>query len=580
MTQVAESKDAEEPDESVDRAIRAGSVPVDEIPPPPPTSPTQTPPGRSVVGHAKLIGFVTFVSRIAGLLGDMISLRCLGAGGVYGAWTVAFAVPNLFRKLLGEGALSSAFVPMYAKAVKRDPDPNEFANPTVNLLAGLLLAITIVGELILIGLLSAFHFSADNLLVLRFSVVMLPYVTLVCLTAFLGGILQVHDRFIAFSATPIVLNVLQIIVIIMLARTLNLHDRQQQIVACYWLSGSVLVAGFMQMAMLFPSLHAAGFRFHLMLHCWTPAVKQLILLTLPLAAGAGVLQVGTMLDKGIAQIFAQAPGHDYFHMAGHTIRYPIVEGATARLGEAQQMYQFPLSVFAIALATAMFPLLSREAIDPTGDGFKRVLRQGITGSMFIGLPASAGMVLVARPAIHLLFQSGLCTYSDCEWMALSTAIYSSAIWAFSLLQIVNRGFYSLHDARTPLRWLIYNLIINLIVEVPLLWTRLGESGMAVGTLVSFVIQTIAMLLILNRRIHGMELRRVIPNVLRMVAATLLMLIVCLALQHTKIYPHGVGKIAWAGQVGIMIIAGSVIYFIACLTMGLNVLQHLPLRRKS
>jgi putative peptidoglycan lipid II flippase len=532
------------------------------------------------VGHAKLIGIVTFISRLVGLLGEMIALSCFGASGVFGAWNVAFAVPNLFRKLLGEGALSAAFVPMYAKSLKRDPDANEFAIASVNLLAGLLLIITIVGELVLIGLLCAFHFSADNVLVLRFSVVMLPYVTLVCLTAFLGGILQVHERFIAFATTPIVLNVFQIILIVILARSMNLSDRNQQIVANYWLSGVVLVAGVVQMVMLFPSLHAAGFRFHLMLRCWTPPVKQLIGLTLPLAAGAGVLQVGTMLDKAIAQAFAQAPGHDFFHIAGHAIRYPILEGAVVRLTEAQSMYQFPLAVFAIALATAMFPLLSREAIEPTGEGFKRVLRQGITGSMFIGLPASAGMVIIAQPAMHLIFQRGRFTSSDAEWMALSTAIYSSAIWAFSLLQIVNRGFYSLHDARTPLRWLIYNLIINLVVEVPLLWTRLGESGMAVGTLVSFAIQSVAMLMILNRRINGIHLHLLLPNVLRMVAATLLMLIVCLAIKHTPIYPHGTGKIAWAGQAGLLVVVGSAIYFIGCMVMGLNVLQHLPIRRRK
>jgi putative peptidoglycan lipid II flippase len=165
-------------------------------------------------------------------------------------------------------------------------------------------------------------------------------------------------------------------------------------------------------------------------------------------------------------------------------------------------------------------------------------------------------------------------------MALSTAIYSSAIWAFSLLQIINRGFYSLHDAHTPLRWLIYNLIINLIVEVPLLWTHLGESGMAVGTLVSFAIQAVAMLFILNRRINGIQLHLLLPNLLRMIAATLLMLAICLALQHTRIYPHGNSKFAWAGQAGLLVFVGSVIYFIVCAFLGLDVLQHLPIRKRK
>src|SRR5262245_20010135 len=291
------------------------------------SAPVDEKPARSFVFHAKLIGAITFLSRLVGLLREMIAYRYFGDTGVWAAWKVAFTVPNLFRKLLGEGALSAAFVPLYAQAVERNENSNDFAAASVNVLTALLVALTILGEAILIALLLFCDWSPNNLLVLRFSVVMLPYVTLVCLTAFLGGILQVHHRFAAFSFTAVVLNVCLIVIIVAVARSFDLTDRAQQITAAYWLSAGVLVAGVVQMVMLFPSLSAAGFRFRIMWRCGTPAVKQLMLLTLPLAGGAGVLQIGVMLDKGIGQFFASQTGYTTFDFFGHAVRLPLIEGA-------------------------------------------------------------------------------------------------------------------------------------------------------------------------------------------------------------------------------------------------------------
>jgi putative peptidoglycan lipid II flippase len=407
---------------------------------------------------------------------------------------------------------------------------------------------------------------------------MLPYVTLVCLTALLGGILQVHHRFTAFAFTAVVLNVCLIFIIVAVAKTFDLTDRSQQTLAAYWLSGGVLVAGFAQMLILFPSLRAAGFRFRIMVRCWSPAVRKLMLLMLPLAAGAGVLQLSVMLDKGIGQFMASQPGHETFQLFGRTIAFPIAEGAAARLDLAQFMYQFPLGVFAIALATAIFPTLGREATNPQGEGFKAALRQGIEGSLFIGLPASIGMILVATPAVRLLFEGGRFSATSAGWVALSTAIYSGAIWAFSMLQIINRGFYSLHDAKTPLRWSAYNLVLNLVIEVPLLWTDLHESAMAVGTLASFTIQSIAMLWILDRRINGIELARSAGPVGKMLIASAAMLAACVGVRLLPGYPAGTGKMIWAAQLLTLMSVGAATYFLVCFALGLDVTRHLRRRR--
>jgi putative peptidoglycan lipid II flippase len=253
------------------------------------------------------------------------------------------------------------------------------------------------------------------------------------------------------------------------------------------------------------------------------------------------------------------------------------EGALARLNWAQFLYQFPLGVFAIALATAIFPQIADDALDSARDGFKSVLRQGIEASLFIGLPASAGMILVATPAVRLLFERGQFTAHDSLLTARSAAIYSAAIWAFSVQHILNRAYYALHDMKTPLIWAAVNLAINLIVELPLVWTSLGESGMAFGTLVSFAIQAVAMLWLLDRRVGGIGLRSSAAPIVKMIAATLVMYAGCAAVRHLPYFPQGSGKLTFATQLAVLMTVGGALYFATCAALGIDVTKHLRRR---
>jgi putative peptidoglycan lipid II flippase len=189
------------------------------------------------------------------------------------------------------------------------------------------------------------------------------------------------------------------------------------------------------------------------------------------------------------------------------------------------------------------------------------------------------MIVVRYPAVRLLFQQGSFTAEDTRLVALSTAIYSAAIWAFSLQQILNRAYYALHDTMTPLIWGIVNLTINTLVEIPLLWTGLHEAGMAVGTLVSFAIQAVIMLWMLDRRCGGLDLKQSFTTIAKMLFASALMLTACIGVQYLPIYPHGSHKITWAIQLFILMGVGGGVYFIACALMGMDVMQHIP-RRKS
>jgi putative peptidoglycan lipid II flippase len=557
--------------------------------------PAAPPPNRrrSFVFHAKLIGGITLLSRLLGLARESIAARYFGAGAVWSAFTFAFTIPNLFRKLFGEGALSAAFIPLYAASVRRDSpeQARRFAAASVNLLVAILVVLTIVGELVLLAIALLVH-RPDYVLALQLAAIMLPYVLLVCGAAFLGAILQVHDRFAETAATSIVLNLCLIVTIAIAAGRFDLSTDAGQRSAVIWLAIGVVVSGVLQLAILLPALRAVGFRFDPLAPIRTPAVKKMLLMSIPVAIGASVLQLGVLLDKAIAFFLAEAEGATHFTLLGTTIAYPMAEGAAARLNWAQFMYQFPLGVFAIALATAIFPRLSSDAASdsPLSRGsaaaaatpeFRSILRRGVEASLFIGLPASAGMIVVRDPAVRLLFEGGHFTRSDSEWVALSTAIYSAAIWAFSLQQILNRAYYALHDTLTPLVWTVVNLLLNLVIELPLLWTPLRESGIAVGTLVSFAIQSVVMLWMLDRRAGGLGLGGSVSSIAKMTIATAVMWVACYATLHAPIWRLPEGKTLWASQLAALMLVGALVYFGTCALLGVGEWRrYLPGARRS
>ena len=560
-----------------------------------PDTPSRTAP-KSFLQHARLIGFLTLISRFFGLARDVVSAHFLGAKLVAAAFTFAFTVPNLFRKLFGEGALSAAFIPLYSQSLKNESaqDANDFAAATVNLLCAILVGVTIVSEAIVWGILLFCHgLREDWVLSLRLAGIMLPYVVLICGAAFIGGILQVHHRFGLPAAAPIILNACHIAVLIIGARLIGLNaraavDEHKQTQLAYWLAMVVLVAGVMQISILLPALRHTGFRFKLSAHIWTPAIKKMLLLSLPVAMGAGVLQFSVVLDKGIAmalmQVHSSGAGgvqivSNTFSIFGHSARLPMEEGAPTRLDRAQTLYQFPLGVFAIALATAIFPSLSADAMNKDRKKFRDALRHGIEASLWEGLPASVGLILVAQPIARLLFQHGQNTPHDADLIARSTAVYATAIWAFSLLQIINRAYYAVHDMLTPLKMAALNIVINLVVEIPLLWW-LGESAMAVGTVVSFAVQALLMLWMLDRRIGGLGLRESFSPVLKMLIATAVMGIVCYGLKISPLYPHKTGQIAWAIQLGVLLSAGAAVYLGVCSLLGVTMMKDLLPRRSN
>lgn len=471
--------------------------------------------GRGFERHARTFTLLTLVSRVTGFGRDALLARAFGAGPVLDAFNFAFQVPNLFRRLFGEGALTASFLPVYARLDRDDPAAaRRFAGVMLALLAVVLSAITIVGEVVLFLLLER---DPPSALGLRLLMVMLPYMPLVCLVAFVGAMLQTHGRFGPTAASPIILNLC-----IMAAafrgsgwwQELGLGPAMDDRSSVERVAWSVMVAGVLQLGWNLWALRHHRVRAHLRVAGSGAHLREVVLKALPMLLGLGIFQVNTFVDSMVAS---------WRTMVGPTImgiEYPLDEGSMTFLSYGQRLYEFPLGVFGVAIATAIFPALAREANDPAR--FVETLRRGMRLSFFVGFPASVGLVLVREPLSAAIFQGGRFDRADVAMVGFVLAMYAPAIWAYSMQQLATRAFYALGDSVTPVRVSLWMVGLNFALNMVLIWTPLRVGGLALSTAIAAVVQIVVMTRLMHRRVGGIVDAETRRSFARTVAASIAM----------------------------------------------------------
>lgn len=434
--------------------------------------------------NARTVSLLTLVSRLTGLARDATLSRIFGAGPLMDAFFFAFMIPNLFRRLFGEGALAAAFLPVYAELERDNPRrAAQLASRTMSRLMLILSIIVVIGEGLLY-LLSA-RIEHGNL-ALWLMMIMLPYMPMVCLVAILGAMLQVHSRFGPTAAAPIVLNLSLIIAAITgghLAHAAGLVDNAR-LAHIALVAGAVVIAGVLQISWSMFALrdrnwwqrdHAAA----------RGDVRRVVRTAGPMILGLGVLQINSLFD-GIIASYRTTIGDTIFGYA-----YPLDTGAMAAVSFAQRLYQFPLGVFGIAIATAIFPLLARQTSDPAL--FSDTVRRGLRLVVFIGLPASVGLMLVRNALTATTLQGGAFTRADTYQVGWILLGYAPAVWAYSMNHVLTRAFYARGDSRTPVRIAIGIVFLNLTLNCTLIWTPLREAGLAWSTSLCAMLQAVLLM---------------------------------------------------------------------------------------
>jgi putative peptidoglycan lipid II flippase len=450
--------------------------------------------------HARTVTLLTLASRVTGLARDAALSRVFGVGLVMDAFFFAFMIPNLFRRLFGEGALSAAFLPVYSRLDRDDPEQaKRLASLTMALLVVVLGVLVLVGEAILFAI---SHMQGHGNLAIWLMMVMLPYMPMVCVVAILGAMLQVHGRFGPTAAAPMILNLLIVAAAVGLVFVLDTDDESQRAAHIGMVAASVIVAGVIQVSWSVIALRSHAWWRRDWASAWLP-MKRVMAQAGPMILGLGVLQLNTLFD-GLIASYPTVVGETIFG-----IRYPLDEGAMATVSFAQRLYQFPLGVFGIAIATAIFPALA--ALSDRADDFAGVLRRGLRLVVFIGLPASVGLILVREPLTAVVLQGGDFTVDDTRRVGFVLLGYAPAIWAYSMVHVLTRGFYARGDSATPVKIACGVVALNLILNCTLIWTPLREAGLAWSTAICSFVQVVLLSMFIRRHIQQVVDRDVVAS---------------------------------------------------------------------
>jgi putative peptidoglycan lipid II flippase len=507
----------------------------------------------SLLKSAATVGGFTLISRALGFLRDQLIAFTLGTGFVAEAFFVAQRFPNLFRALFAEGAFNNAFVPQFAKRIEGEGEEKAriFAAEVFSvLLAWLLLfsAIAMIAMPLVIYIIAP-GFSGDEAkfhLAIDLTRICFPYLLFMSLTALQSGVLNSLHRFTAAAAAPILLNLVMIAsnVVAWIFATGNTPATG------YIFAWGIFAAGIAQYALLAVACRRAGMALWPKVPKLTPDVKRVISLSVPGIVSGGIMQINLVIATMIAT---------------------TIDGAVAFLYYADRLYQLPLGVIGVAIGVVLLPDLSRKIRAGNEVGAVHSQNRALELSLFLTLPAAFALMAIPAPIIHTVFEHGAFSRADTLAVAPAVLAFAAGLPAFSITKVFQPGFYAREDTRTPMRFAIVSVMVNIVFSIVLsLW--LGHVGIALATSIAAWVNAGLLALTLTRRgLFALDdrSRRRLP---RIVISSLLMGALLLGgswyLQSN--YAAGAGFIAAAWGLLLLVTGGAASYFaIAHLTGGMR-----------
>ncbi len=458
------------------------------------------------------VGGYTGISRVLGLVRDMLLAPVLGAGPVADAFFVAFRLPNMFRRLFAEGAFNAAFVPLFSRRLEQEGElvAKAFAEQALSVLLTTLLAFTaafMAAMPWLMYVLAPGFVDDPNPekfdLAVRFTQITFPYLLFVSLVALLSGVLNSLYRFAAAAAAPVLLNVFFIVA---LAIVIPLTGQPG-----YVLAWTVAAAGLAQFLMLMVAARRAGMALRLPRPRLTDGVRRLLVLMAPGVLSAGVLQINLLVGNIIASYEA---------------------GAISKLYFADRLYQLPLGLIGIALGVVLLPELSRKLRGGAPEAAMASLNRGIELSMLLTLPATVALLVMPWPIVVVLFERGVFDRAVSDSTAQAVAAFAAGLPAYVLVKILQPAFFAREDTLTPLKVAAVSVAANIALAVAL-FLKIGFVGLALATAIAAWLNAGLLAWLLYRRGFLQTDGRLRGRLPRVLLASLLM-----------------GALLWGGQIAL------------------------------
>ena len=517
------------------------------------TSKTEATSNSGLLGSSFVVSIGTMLSRVLGLVRDVVLANLLGAAPNADAFFVAFKIPNFLRRLFAEGAFSQAFVPVLTET--REQDSHEAVRHLVDRVAGVLggslFVLTALAMVMApwVALIFAPGFSRDvaklaltaDLIVWTF-----PYLLLISLTGFCGAILNTYGRFAVPAYTPVLLNLSLITAAVVWAPTMP--------EPALGLAMGVTLAGVVQLLFQLPSLRALKLTPRPVWDTKDEGVRKILMLMVPALFGVSVSQINLLFDTVLASL--------------------LPDGSVAWLYYSDRLTELPLGVFAIAIATVILPTLSALNTRAAPEEFSQTLAWAMRNVLLIAVPATVALWLLAEPILATLFQYGAFTDRDVEMAAASLRAYTVGLGGFMLIKVLAPGYYARQDMKTPVKIgiiaMVSNMVLNVLFVFPLMWYfEMGHVGLALATSVSAWIN--AGLLYLGLRRGGISLTGVFEAkfVARLVVAVSMMGI-AVSMMSPAVSLWLTADLRWrVGQMTLLVFVGMASFAMVLAVLGLK-----------
>ena len=497
------------------------------------------------------VGGLTLASRILGLVRDSLFARYVGAGFASDAFLVAFRLPNMFRALFAEGAFSAAFIPMFNRKVA-DPegrglvDGLAFADDALSVLLPVLLAMTALIELaawpttwLLWG--SGQGVSHDQFAyVVALNRITFPYLLLISLVSLLGGILNSLHKFWVNAAAPILLNLTLIVALVAFHRHDPLGTARNQAIA-------VTVSGALQLAWLIHNCRANGVRLRLKRPRLSPDTRRLLALVWPAALGTGAVQVNLVISTALARALLPSGSVSYIYFA-------------------DRLNQLPLGLIGIGLGTVLLPTISAQLGRGAEGEAIETQNRGMELALLLTLPATVALITCGVPIVAALFQHGRFDATASLATAQSLAAFSVGLPSYILVKVLTPGFYARSDTRTPVRYAMVSMVVNLALNLALIPT-IGHIGPPLATALSSTVNVALLYRELRRRGHFVPDARLRRRAWRLTGAALLMgVVLWLLAGRFAPYTTGPSLERWEAM-AVLVALGGVVYAAAAFAFG-------------
>jgi len=476
----------------------------------------------------------TLTSRLLGMVREMVYAAFMGNGPVASAFILAFQVPNLFRRLLGEGALTAAFIPIFKQKefAQGETEMWRSANAVVSGLVAAAGAVTLLAVLaISLGMqVFEYRFSEETLLMLRLLRLMFPYMLLVCLAAVFIGMANARGHFFVPALGAVVLNVVMIASVLFLAPRLG-RTLEQQI---FGLAIGVLIAGLAQAFFQLPSLTREGYRYQWVSPWRDPTVREVVQKMLPGSIGVAAFQINVLLTQCFSFWFGKS--------------------IVATFNYAVRLMELPQGMFGISLATYLLPTLAGLASAKKFPEFRQTLSEGLGYLAFANLIAAAIALGLSVPIVRLIFEHGKFGPDATQRVALTLACLAPGLLMFSMNNILARAFYALQDIKTPMKISVLCLVLNLGFAVWLVQPY-REAGLAVANTLSASLNLALLTYALRRKLTHLGLSDVLATLFKLVPAAVLAGAVAAALGW--LWERKFGHATVTRQIGAVFLPGGV-----------------------